>query len=261
MAALAGKSQSLNKKVLQALKGLFDSAAANGLCASNPAAFSGASRRKPGGRKPARREPLTREQQAEVAAAAAGTRAELFTLLCLYAGLRREEALGLLWRDAHLDHAAPHVEVCNVTRFVGGGNAPEHSPKLKSDAAARLVPIPPILADALRGARGGSRGVFVVASASGGPMSKSAFRKMWDPLPRALPFHVHPHLLRHTYITELCASGMDVKKVQYLAGHATAQMTLDIYAKAVYNRPEDLMPLIAAHFSEANPKGGASGAG
>jgi site-specific recombinase XerD len=57
----------------------------------------------------------------------------------------------------------------------------------------------------------------------------------------------------HTYITELCLAGLDIKKVQYLAGHSTVQMTLDVYAAVACNRPEDLSPAIRAHFAGARP--------
>ena len=46
---------------------------------------------------------------------------------------------------------------------------------------------------------------------------------------RTLDFHVHPHQLRHTYITRLFESGLDIKEIQYLAGHATVNMTLRVY--------------------------------
>lgn len=38
-----------------------------------------------------------------------------------------------------------------------------------------------------------------------------------------------PHLLRHTYITRLFESGLDIKEIQYLAGHTTVDMTLRVY--------------------------------
>ena len=41
---------------------------------------------------------------------------------------------------------------------------------------------------------------------------------------------MHPHLLRHTCITRWVESGLDVKEVQYLAGHATPDMTMRVYA-------------------------------
>ena len=46
---------------------------------------------------------------------------------------------------------------------------------------------------------------------------------------RTLDFHVHPHQLRHTYITRLFESVLDIKEIQYLAGHATVNMTLRVY--------------------------------
>lgn len=37
------------------------------------------------------------------------------------------------------------------------------------------------------------------------------------------------HILRHTYITRLFEAGLDVKEIQYLAGHNTMDMTLSVY--------------------------------
>jgi hypothetical protein len=35
--------------------------------------------------------------------------------------------------------------------------------------------------------------------------------------------------LRHTYVTQLFEAGLDIKQVQYLAGHSTPEITLRIY--------------------------------
>ena len=59
-----------------------------------------------------------------------------------------------------------------------------------------------------------------------------------------IDFDVTPHLLRHTYITNLIAAGVDPKTVQYLAGHENSKVTMDIYAKAKYNKPEKLSGVI-----------------
>lgn len=40
---------------------------------------------------------------------------------------------------------------------------------------------------------------------------------------------VNPHALRHTYITRLFEAGLDIKEIQYLAGHSTIDMTLRVY--------------------------------
>ena len=47
----------------------------------------------------------------------------------------------------------------------------------------------------------------------------------------SLDFEVTPHQLRHTYITNLIHSSVDPKTVQYLAGHESSKITMDIYAK------------------------------
>lgn len=41
---------------------------------------------------------------------------------------------------------------------------------------------------------------------------------------------LHPHDLRHSYAIAALRSGVDVKTVQHNLGHATAKMTLDVYA-------------------------------
>ena len=55
-----------------------------------------------------------------------------------------------------------------------------------------------------------------------------------------------PHLLRHTYITNLIYQGVDPKTVQYLAGHENSKVTMDIYAKVKYNKPTELISVVNA---------------
>ena len=59
-----------------------------------------------------------------------------------------------------------------------------------------------------------------------------------------------PHQLRHTYITNLIHAGVDPKTVQYLAGHENSKITMDIYAKVKYNRPEQLIGSLGNAFSQ-----------
>ena len=59
-----------------------------------------------------------------------------------------------------------------------------------------------------------------------------------------------PHKLRHTYVTNLINTGIDPKTVQYLAGHKSSQITMDIYAKVKYNKPWELADVVNAAFPE-----------
>ena len=44
--------------------------------------------------------------------------------------------------------------------------------------------------------------------------------------------HISPHLLRHTFCTNMINYGMNIKTVQYLMGHSSVQMTLEVYTHA-----------------------------
>ena len=71
-----------------------------------------------------------------------------------------------------------------------------------------------------------------------------------------LDFEVTPHQLRHTYITNLIAAGVDPKTVQYLAGHESSKITMDIYAKVKYNRPEEVAKALDGAFALWNEQCG-----
>ena len=79
-------------------------------------------------------------------------------------------------------------------------------------------------------------------------------RRLGDVIPRhpgvviSIDFPVTPHTLRHTYITRLILGGVDLKRVQYLAGHADPTVTLEIYTSLMDNRPEDLIGPVRAVF-------------
>ena len=65
----------------------------------------------------------------------------------------------------------------------------------------------------------------------------------------SLDFQVTPHQLRHTYITNLIHASVDPKTVQYLAGHESSKITMDIYAKVKYNKPDELAGILDGAFS------------
>lgn len=52
-----------------------------------------------------------------------------------------------------------------------------------------------------------------------------------------------------SYITNLIHASVDPKTVQYLAGHESSKITMDIYAKVKYNKPEELAGVLGEAFS------------
>jgi integrase len=53
--------------------------------------------------------------------------------------------------------------------------------------------------------------------------------------------HISPHVLRHTFCTNMVNGGMGVKSLQYLMGHANAKVTLDVYSHASSEQAEKEM--------------------
>lgn len=233
------------------------------------------------------RTPLTDEQVEKLLAAIKGLPPYLFVMLGLYAGLRREEILGLKWDSVYLNIEAPYLTVRRAWHTEN--NRPVILTELKTKAAKRNIPIPPQLVEALREAKLTSKSDYVVANRDGQPLSYTQFQRLWKyittrtakPRPArklvngkyvkytlypvlgekarnnghvvySLDFDVTPHQLRHTYITNLIYASVDPKTVQYLAGHENSKITMDIYAKAKYNRPEDVAPSLEHIFNQWN---------
>ena len=138
--------------------------------------------------------------------------------------MRRGEICGLMWSDIDFDAQIIHVRHSAI--FISAQTVV--SSDLKTAAAWRDIPIPPTLLALLTSEKNGSESPFVLHMDNGGALSQTSFSNLWD-MVRSLDFHVTPHQLRHTYITRLFESGLDIKEIQYLAGHTTIDMTLRVY--------------------------------
>lgn len=275
MAALAGKSASLHSKVLCAMRNMFDSARKSKIIADNPCDDL-----KAGGKPTAKKVALTAAQKETLLEAVEGTKAETFVKLALYAGLRREEALGLRWENVVLDDKTPHLHVRTALRWEH--NRPVVSEILKTNAAYRSIPLPPQLVTHLQSIRPQTVAADAPQVIGGAPVSESTFDNIWryvtdrqtgpktykDPETKKLitferklgakcrgsdyrytiDFRVTPHILRHTYITDLILSGANLRRVQYLAGHSNIKVTLEIYTHLMEHAPENLMPEVMLAF-------------
>jgi len=264
---MSDMSYSMQVKAVGTLKQIFAAAEENNLIIKSPCTSL-----KPGGYKSRDKIPLNNEQTQALLEAVSGTSVYPFIMLGLYAGMRREEILGLQWDCVHLD-STPYLSVRRALIFESG--RPIVTDKLKSDrternASRRDVPIPPQLVACLQ--KLDHKTDFILHNKLDEPHSLTSFRNMWriverrqlkdetdrgeskqhPKFKRTIDFHVTPHVLRHTYITNLILSGINIKKVQYLAGHANIKVTLDIYTKLVENRPQDLIGDIEKAFSGQN---------
>lgn len=242
--SLSGKSKSLQDKCIRIVKNIFDSAVDNGMIPRSPVSRSD---RATAENSP-EEEPLTDEQALALLSAVDGTRAYIFCLLALSTGMRRGEILGLMWED--IDFKANAIRVTHNKAFILNKLDAPVTALPKTDTGRRVIPMGSLLKERLLLEKAKSKSPFVVSMLNGQSLTKSAYRALWlnverrtagsGSVPRllgatyggvkvTLDFKTHPHQLRHTYITKLFEEGLDLKQVQYLAGHSKPEMTLRVY--------------------------------
>lgn len=278
MATRAHLSRSAQSKTVQVMRQIFDAALEADMIEKLPTR-----RLRAEGKAAAPKKALTEQQADELLEAVRGLTVEPCVMLGLYTGMRREEICGLLWDSVELDGPAPHITVRRACRWPKN-TVGEISEVLKTDAAARTIPIPKQLVQYLqelkaaqlaaiekaplpKGGSGEAGGGYalrkrcVYGTDVGKPISLTTFRRRWEAIYHrstasgralgekvrnhkysiTLDFYPTPHILRHTYITRLILGGVDLKRVQYLAGHADPKVTLQIYTDLMGHAPEDLI--------------------
>lgn len=236
--SMADLSQSTQRKALNYANQIFEKAIENDIIPKSPCR-----NKKPTAKPSEKVHALTDDQCERLLEATEGTRVYPFIVLCLFCGLRKGEALGLMWRDIDFDKKILRVE----RSIVHTKEHPEGliNKDLKTTAARRKIPMSPLVISTLMAAKRRSNSMYVFSMKDGSYLSDHSFRSMWeivnyrtiggpatsDRVKQTLDFSVHPHQLRHTCCTRWLAHGMTPKEAQYLMGHATADVTLNVYAE------------------------------
>lgn len=146
--------------------------------------------------------------------AASQTKYSLLYRFLLSTGLRIGEALALKRSD--FDFEKGIVSVNKNVVFVNGEKI-EQTPK--SDAGYRIVPVPRSICDEIKCMSGDA--IF--------PYSYNAVRKATERIAKETGLNVTLHILRHTYATRLEEGNIQPKLKQYLLGHASLEVTQNIY--------------------------------
>jgi integrase len=172
--------------------------------------------------------------------AASGDRWEALYVSALHTGLRRGEALGLLWEDVDLEEAT--LSVRRSLDVDGTLKSP------KNPASRRTLKLAPRALAALKAhkARQNEERLkagdvwedhnLVFPNTIGKPMNAGNFyRRDFQPLLERAGLGSEGftfHSLRHTFATTLAAKGVHPSTAQKMLGHSDIRMTLAIYTHA-----------------------------
>jgi integrase len=241
MRACADKSESLQHKVLITCKQLFETARLNHIITTTPCDGIKTTKHNI----PPKRKNLTDDEQVALLTGLTG-RALTFVALGLYAGLRREEILGLQWSDIKDDRLTVNRAVTFIKNFQADSDQ-----SLKTKSSHRTIPVPPQLAGILAVAKHNS--LYVIPAADGNMITYSSVKRLWEQVTRIVPV-IHPHMLRHSYATSLYRAGVDLKTAQYLLGHSDIRMTAEIYTHIAEDDVANSADKITAYFSGKKTK-------
>ena len=215
-----GLAASTVRQAHRVLALLLDLAVRDGRLPRNPAAGVGLPRA-------ARGEPrFLSHPQVDALAGAAGEN-RLPILVLAYCGLRFGELAAL--RVRRVDLLRRRLEVAESVTEVGG-RAVFGTPKTHQ---RRSVPLPrSLVAGMTAHLAGRAPDDFAFPAPRGGVLLLRNWRReVFNPAAAAAGIEdLTPHDLRHTAASLAVAAGGNVKAVQRLLGHASAAMTLDIYA-------------------------------
>lgn len=257
---LKDRSKAMAGKAVRALSSIIHEAQKRGLVAQNVAQGVKVIRK---GRERARIEiPSQRELKAILKAAGDDTRSLL--LVAILTGLRSSELRGLRWSD--IDLKAGTISVAQRADAWGIIGPP------KSDAGYRTIPIAPALVAELKrwklrarpspldlafpNAKGGAYlhnnlvrrviGPVMVSAGVCEPVLVKGAPKLDGDGNAVLAPRYGLHALRHAAASAWIAQRIDLKRLQTWMGHASIQMTLDVYGHLIADSDRDVELVSAA---------------
>ena len=178
---------------------------------------------------PKREVQILTEQQVQTLIEGCRLKRDRFLLNLLYqTGMRIGQALGLHHQDIETWHnlirVVPRFDNANEARakslepyivHVSEGLMAQYSDYLVEEYPSELD----------------SEYVFVVLTGEGKgrPLGYQAVRSLFKRLGQKTGITTHPHILRHTHITELVRQGVDLTVIQKRVGHQSIQTLIETY--------------------------------
>ncbi len=187
--------------------------------------------------------------------------------LCLFAGLREGECLGLSWAQVDIQKGRITISQQLQREKIKGGRY-FIAPTTKSGKPRTIEP-PPIAFEYLQAERvkqlenrlaAGSAWAnpddLVFTDETGKHYAIHTFYKRFKAVAASIGRpDARPHDLRHTAATVAIASGADVKSVQDMLGHATASFTLNVYAHTSEQMMKDTAARMQSYYEGLSARG------
>lgn len=164
-------------------------------------------------------------------------REKAYILLIKWCGLRKEEALAL--EINKFDFKKNTVLIDQAVSFIN--NKPIIK-ETKSDAGVRILPLVPSVLSFVKYYISNLSGNYLFTSIRSQELiTEQSFKRMWESIIKKMNEKavelkykekvkgLTSHIFRHNFATVLFQAGVPIKEAQYLLGHSSINVTMDIY--------------------------------
>lgn len=241
------RSASQVNQLRAAMSRVFSAALNHQLVSDNPVRRTKPMRRQEGDRTLCQ-QPWSLEECREAMEVAIGTEMDLFVHLAILTGARLGEMLGLQWGDiefeTHILTVQRTLTELRGSRSENGFKGMPHFSPPKTAKSVRTLTFGQSLADSFERHRMAQEALRsetgetwvetdqVFTSAIGQAVWVSNFSAKYRKFLKVNGLrHQNPHALRHAFAINALGLGIDLPSISRALGHASLQITLDIYAK------------------------------
>lgn len=184
---------------------------------------------------------LNQEQLLQIFEETQGTYLALPIFLSMHHGLRRSEALGLLWSNINLEEG---TMIINNTLLEDDTRTLFNVKKTKNNTSGRTLPLIPEVVEFLKNVKKQqeeNKKIFknsynkkfidnVCVKENGDIITPSYVSQKFTNITRKLGYEdIHFHCLRHSYATLLFKEGLNLKIISMLLGHSCYNTTSETY--------------------------------
>lgn len=173
-------------------------------------------------------------------------------LLTLYSGMRIGELCALQWKD--IDFKSNILHINKTLQRVYINDREIHSSKIvitepKTHNAERDIPISKEFANELKKYK--TEPEHYLLSCSNKWIEPRTYRRFFERISKKANIErINFHGLRHTFATNCIKLGIDYKTVSELLGHATVNITLNLYVHPQMSQKKKCINLVCKNFQE-----------
>lgn len=173
-------------------------------------------------------------------------------LLTLYSGIRIGELCALQWKD--IDFKNNILRINKTLQRVYINDTEIHSSKIvitepKTHNAERDIPISKEFANELKKYK--TKPEHYLLSCSNKWIEPRTYRRFFERISKKANIEkINFHGLRHTFATNCIKLGIDYKTVSELLGHATVNITLNLYVHPQMSQKKKCINLVCKNFQE-----------